>query len=396
MMNFKTLYIRIIVAFAALLSLASCSDDPSPTPDTEPDPATRHTVLVYMVADNSLGRGGYDQADLDEMVAGAQSGQLNASAGRWLVYRHAPGLSPQLLELQPKGLWTVLKTYDADEAYSVDVDRMRQVLGDVRDLAPAGHYGLVLWSHGSGWEESANSRQQSPMLYSYGDDRGVSMKVSSLARALEGYQHDYIYFDCCFMSTVEVAYELRGCTPLIMGSVAELPADGMPYHLNLKPLMGATGDYCDAVRNTFNLYDGMADPIDRTATMTALHTKGLERLAQVTREVMEKHFVSFGNVNASQIQMFMRSNRRNTLWDLRQYVTTLCGDDTELLNRWKTALADVVVYAQATPAIFGEVQIREHCGLGTYILQSRENVAFRGYENQSWFKDVVSAAPALN
>ena len=101
---------------------------------------------------------------------------------------------------------------------------MRRVVSDARELAPADGLGLVLWSHGTGWisdtgsinEPSEASGMMSPL--SFGMDGRLTMKISSLRCALEGNSFDFIYFDCCHMATVEVAYELRHLTPRIVAS----------------------------------------------------------------------------------------------------------------------------------------------------------------------------------
>lgn len=382
----------LLLTALCALALASCSDD---TPSRHETSGLR-TVLVYMVADNSLGSGGFDQADLDEMSAAAVAGDLDPKVGRWLVYHSRKGTdsgnAPELAELQADGTFKTLKTYPDKWTYSVDSLRMREVIDDARAAAPAGSYGLVLWSHGSGWEEGTSSRSLTPEVASYGDDRGKSMKITSLAATLAPYHFDYIYFDCCFMATVEVAYELRRVADVLVGSVCELPVDGMPYDLNLRPLLA--GKAAQGARNTFEHYDAMAG-MDRTCAMSVVRTDGLDALAAATRRVMEAKFTDFGQVSVGSVQKFMRSDRRNTLWDLRQYVELLCGGDGELLKPWNAAFDAVVTYAAATPTIFGEVEVLQHCGLGTYMVTSKEAPKFRGYENQSWFRDVVSAAPVF-
>ena len=67
-----------------LLALSSCdkTDEPLPVPST-----VHRTVIVYMVADNSLGAWGCDNADISEMVTAASSGAL--AGGRLIVYRSA-------------------------------------------------------------------------------------------------------------------------------------------------------------------------------------------------------------------------------------------------------------------------------------------------------------------
>ena len=105
----------------------------------------------------------------------------------------------------------------------------------------------MLWSHGDGWLQNGSDDKTLPGLdqapedgaavldvpsvAGWGMENSRKMKVSTLARTLEQSQPiDFVYFDCCYMASVEVAYEMRRATPVIVGSVIELPAEGMPYH----------------------------------------------------------------------------------------------------------------------------------------------------------------------
>ena len=49
---------------------------------------------------------------------------------------------------------------------------------------------------------------------------------------------NYILFDDCYMSTVEVAYDLREVTNYLIASTSEMMAYGMPYHKILKYIIG--------------------------------------------------------------------------------------------------------------------------------------------------------------
>ncbi len=56
--------------------LAGCGDSEDPQPAEK---TVHRTVLVYMVADNSLGSWGCDRSDIEEMVKAADAGGLNGS-----------------------------------------------------------------------------------------------------------------------------------------------------------------------------------------------------------------------------------------------------------------------------------------------------------------------------
>lgn len=394
-MNMTQLFkITVRMAFAGILcALWGCGNDDadSPTPPPVPDdPAdieeqtTRRTVLVYMVADNSLGRSGFDEDDLEEM----RITDIPADC-RLLVYHNrrgtAQGEAPRLLEITSEGD-KVLKTYPDDpDIYSTDEARMVEVLDDVEAAAPATEpLGLMLWSHGSGWQTEQEAR---PVKRSFGNDRGRKMAVPTLAKALASHAPlAFLYFDCCHMTCVEVAYELRRHTPVIMGSLSELPAEGTRYDLVLPKLFA--GDYEGATRTTFSYFDTKEDSEARTCTMSLIRTAPLDHLAAATRDVLSQGDPLPRPLSA--YQPFMRKN--NNLYDLGEYIKSL----PSATPAWDAAMAEVVGYCAATPSIFNILDIKTFSGLGCFIVSTPAQASYYGYNELQWFADVVSHHPMFS
>ena len=375
-----TRYLRYILPALLLIVVTACDDDsPDPAPTAKEG---RRTVLVYMIADNSLGRNGCDRADINEMLKSAAQGGI--TDGRLLVYHAASGadkgVNPRLIEITPDGEKTLKEYTDASSVYSVDIERVRQVLDDVDRIAPARENGLVLWSHGSGWRELPSSR-------SFGEDRGVTMKVSSLAKALEGRKFDFIYFDCCLMATVEVVYELRHATPTIVASGTELIDEGMRYDLNIPVFFAPELDLTVAARNTFEYYNSLVGQY-RTCTMSVINTAGLDDLASATRAIMETGAKPTVSISGQQSYMTGLS----TIYDMKRYIETLDCQE-ELKTQWNSAFDRVIAYAAATERLFGYYPIKYYGGLGTYILTAPSDAKLYNYDQQSWWKDVVSHNP---
>ena len=87
------------------------------------------------------------------------------------------------------------------------------------------------------------------------------MNVTTLARVLEDENFSFIYFDCCFMMSVETLYEMRNTAPVIAGSVTELPVDGMPYHLNLSSFFRqGSADLIQAAKTLLSISIAKAAP----------------------------------------------------------------------------------------------------------------------------------------
>lgn len=377
-----------------LLALSSCgkTDEPLPVPST-----VHRTVIVYMVADNSLGTWGCDNADISEMVTAASSGAL--AGGRLIVYRSARGTSednpPVLIDITRQGVDT-LKSYpvfDADDKriYSVDPSRIREVLADAKTLAPAEDYAMVFWSHSNGWLGAPSPGDN--RYRAFGDDRGQHITIPTLASTLEGEHFSFIYFDCCQMANVETAYQLRNLAPVIVGSPTELGIDGMRYDLNVPVFFSSEPDMEKAARNTFDSYNADGLPCQ----MAVMRTSALDRLAAATKAILAT--LADYPEGVEKIQRYCRPGETCWSYDMRAYMRLLAADShPELYDEWQSAFDAVVTYAEATPIAisdsFSPLYITDYSGLGMFAIKSPDDITYRQYDSLAWWTDVVSACPA--
>ncbi len=149
----KFLY-YILPLLLMLAGATSCSSDDGPDAPPEPSVSVSRTVLVYMIANNNLGSSYHsDERDIQEMLKGVEGGKLNN--GRLLVYHNRPNNNsaypPQLLDITEHGPKELKAYTDAGGICSVSPERFREVIADMKRLAPADDYALVLWGHGNGW-----------------------------------------------------------------------------------------------------------------------------------------------------------------------------------------------------------------------------------------------------
>lgn len=375
-----SLKISIIVASClTLCSLTSCNDE---NRNYAPIENVNRTVIVYMIANNSLGSKGYDQSDIKEMIEAATTTGFNG--GRLLVY-HAPASgNPALKEVTNTGIH-ILQEYD-NSLCSIDPIRMKDVIDTAIKKAPADDYGLILWSHASAWVETASSKSigsNSIKQLAFGEDGGYHMKITSLANALSGKHFHFIYFDCCHMASVEVAYELRHLTQYIIGSATEIPGDGMPYNTNMPLFFSETPQLEQACQNTFNYYDTQ-NGYNRSCTISLIETGLLNELAEITRNIF-----SSGTFTPPDYvpQKFVRGDACYS-FDMAHYIHALAPDDATMAQ-WNNTLNKVILYKAATPWILDMLKIENHCGLGCHIINDISEASNKGYNNQSWWKDVV-------
>ena len=282
---------------AGALLLAACADDDAP--DVPPGPA-RRTVVVYAAAQNTLGLDGYLRADSAEMVEGARSlrgdEQLllfadDAAGAR--IYRFRPG------GRAPECVWS-----RRGETCSTDPETLAEVLSWCATAYPADEYGLVMWSHASGWVPSTNPPAGSPL--SFGIDTGtggrgdltadgrlgVQMDIDDIARAIEaaGVRLRYVLFDACLMGGVETAYALRGVTDYVVGAPMSTPAAGADYAHQVREGLFSS-DPADIARTYYaDVTDpaNAADYADFGIAVAAVRTAALDELAAVTADVLPR------------------------------------------------------------------------------------------------------------
>lgn len=258
---FITLSCWITVA-VSLAVTSACSKD-----ENDDEPTLSRAVLVYIVAENSLKD--FVQADINEMLtAKAQLGKND----RLVVYVDDTSY-PRIYEITNKTSAVSYTSLQPKFTYSNEMDSASpETFSDVLSYFFSNYktdsYGLVMWSHGSGWindpqnssEESAQIRHRKTFGVDNGhnstSNSGSRMEIKDMASVLSNFPKlEFILFDACFMQTMEVAYELRNTAKYIIGSPAETPAQGAPYQ-NVVATMFATSFSPQAMAYNYYAYYG--------------------------------------------------------------------------------------------------------------------------------------------
>lgn len=210
-------------------------------PDEPETPKARKTVVIYMIAENSLAS--YAGDDLREIQSAKDQIPLDCNLVVYLDDTQMPSVFTYSAATG-RSEW---RTYT--EQNSCDGNVFKQVLKDITDNFPAQSYGLVMWSHGSGWlpgpktETPRKTIGIDNMINSSLSNKGAELEIPVMRAKLQelGIHWDYILFDACFMQCVEVDYELRNVCDYIVASPAEIPGEGAPYHLIMPALFRDEG-----------------------------------------------------------------------------------------------------------------------------------------------------------
>lgn len=376
-LNFR---LSTLIISALSLLLLSCDDNDERGKDPTP---TIRTVLVYMVSSNSLGSYGYDSDDLNEMNIGI----VNANPdSRLLVYRCSYNSDPTLTEITKDGE-VVLKQYSTSSS-SVSIDRMTEVFADMAILAPAEDYGLVLWSHSSGWIGETGITPSHIQPKSFGEDRSKTMTISDLAIALHGQPFSFIYFDSCYMGNIESLYELRNTAPYIIASPTEIHLDGMPYDINVPAMLDNNLDLKVIVDNTYNYYNAQSGK-NRSCTLALYDMSKIEEVADATESI----FANGTSVPAGFTPQLLGTGSTFSpyFFDFGHYVTSLTNDEI-LIERFNQCVDNFVIHKVNTPSVYfyNFLKLEHFSGLSTYIIKTPDDIHNKGYIYTSWWIDVMS------
>lgn len=387
------------IALAALLSAAlawACSDDGDEILQAdEQEQLSTRTVLVYMVASNSLGSNDFDSDDIAEMED-AMSCYTDGDC-RLLLYHVNYDSGPMLTELRSDGLGgcavDTLVIYDTTTQASLTTDRMSQVIADAAELAPAYDYGLILWSHATGWARSLT--KSTATIRDFGQDYGATMQIDSLAYAIPDGMFSFIYTDACYMGAIEVAYQLRDKTRYFIGSPTEIPAFGMPYDQNIPCFFQAEPDLEQACENTYTFYRDLSDyeglsasaiKYYRSITIALVDCSTLDDLAATCHSI---HATARELSSTDSLQHYHISYP-HFYYDFKQYTDSI-SSDSSLTDTFHSLMESAVPYKACTSTLFNSLTIdtAKFSGLSTYVMGTGSDTNEEYYMTLDWYNDVI-------
>lgn len=352
---------------------------------------SRRTVLVYMVATNSLGLQDCDLNNVADMDK-AMKTMGDDNDCRLLVYHVRYGEQTKLYEIVCKGgvvTHQVLRIYP--DGLSITRERMQTVFADMLKFAPADSYGLVLWSHATGWipklepPTTKSTLANKPLTRSFGKDNGQEMPLTELASALPNNLFDFIYSDTCFMGEIEVAYQLRNKTKFFVAIPSEEPSDGMPYQKNVPLFFTEVADVVGMAKNTYNYYMNQYG-LKQSITISVVDCTKLGAIADFCRDLYS-HTPEREDLSGLQ-GYIIPSENVCTAFDFGQYIRERCEND-EQRSEFMSLLNQAVIYKAATPKLFNVLAIdpKKFSGLSTYVTSTcTELTNEQYYKTLDWYK----------
>ena len=338
------------------------------------------TVLLYMVANNNLSN------DAENSISRLQNGYIPAEEGNLLVYKHCAGMDPVLLHIKKGEEGTVV----ADTAYrfpprvSATKSALTQALNVTQALFPADSYGLILWSHGTGWipplASSSSAAQEvsgSAPQRTFGLDGKVELEIRDLAQAIP-YKLSFMLMDACFMGGIETAYEVKDSVDYYIGSPAEILTESFPYHKIMQHIFKSTPDYAAVCREYYDYYNAKSGA-ERSATVALMDCSKLAEVAEVAKRVFDQYGERIASLDLSILQPYFRGSNSKYFYDLKDLVDAIA--DASLSAEFAAALERAVPYKASTP-YFIELPIRSFCGVSTYVPGNPADTKLADYYKQ--------------
>lgn len=407
---------RIMIVLLAALVCVGCNDKNTYEEPTAPD----QTLLMYFPwSGNDGGSTGLTShfrtniSDMEEVL------RYNMPSGcRVLVYFVDRVQTPVGTTVYEGTLFelvggdgtitrTIHKSYENLDVTTTE--GIRTILKDVQAIAPAPRYAMTIGCHGMGWipSDRLQAKQAAgrellaqPREKEYWEYEGVHLtrwfggmseafqtEISTLAEAIAqaGIKMEYILFDDCYMSSIEVAYELRNVADYLIGSTSEIMAEGFPY-FEIGALLIGEVDYEGICESFYQYY--MTDGSMPCGTVAVTNCSELERLADVMKRI---NAVSepLTAVVRGQLQS-LDGYTPSRFYDFGDYVRHYCKDDT-LLAEFENCLKRAVpeAYRRHTPTFYsmtnGENEIWTFSGITTSD-PSVSNLVTGVRSDTSWWK----------
>ena len=347
-----------ILTAGTMMSFTACSSEDDVLMETKGNVSldinqyatAERTVLVYLAGKNNLSES--LQTNLEQMKAGSK--RIGNNTLLAFVRRDIQGEQPWLARISNGELKDSLSLDDmgisTSNMQACNPELMEQVLKYAYSHYPANEYGLVLGGHSTGWlieQEPGDTRAfgvDNGDGYAYSNNSKRWINVPTMASVLERVPHlKFIFADCCNFMCLETMYELRNVTDYIIGSPAEIPAEGAPYE-QIMPALFEKNTFCSSIIDIYHRTQNGKVPL------SVVKTSAMDQLASATRYALDIVQEKIGNgyadtqglihygYSASSIQFHQEYN---LFYDAGDFFRSQLPESE--YQQWKQALDEAVV-----------------------------------------------------
>ena len=348
-----------LLILLATLFIVGCQED-VPAPYPVPKNLPNKTIFVYMpwsAARNNETGSLYNNflQNIKDIEAAIES-EKGLGRNKLMVFIATSANNAVLIEVKyaanGRCQRDTLQHFDSHNmpAYTT-ANGLASLLSKVKVEAPAKQYALIVGCHGTGWLFS-EGKSRARTRYFGGSDHYFQTNIPTLAAAIEQakMRMQFVMFDDCYMSNVEVAYEMRHATDYLIGCCSEIMAYGMPYKNIWKHLTQPKPNYKEVVNEFHNFYSNYKWPYGNIGVTDC------SKVEEVVTHMKTINAATANNANLIDWEDVQRLDgyEKTIFFDMGDYVNKLCTTpETQALARnLHTALAQLVPYKSTTPYIY--------------------------------------------
>lgn len=384
---------KLIYIFFIFFLLSSCEkEDINGCSDRE---NIRQTVIIYAVNRSSLA---YDfNDDLSEMMMAAT--KIDFSKYQLLLYKTdsetKSGLYSFSKDRDGKIGLELVKEYQRDKT-STSPERISEVIDYSLSLYPNSTYDLIFWGHGMSWKPYFTDHVVDiPNVYAYGgeytgatDENGNKktdwIEIDELAACIPDNVFNTIWFDCCYMSGIEVIYEFRNKCRTFIGYPSEVWSFGLAYNLILPYFFEPRHDMISAAKSFYDYYNSNSEPV----TVAVVEMDMLEPMAEIARKILRGN--NFGP-NSDELLNYSRT-ASSPFYDFRQYIaeTAVLNDKDEIAIDFLDTLDKMIVYHAESQLNFSLKPWKNEniSGINTHYYRNGNFANEDYYQTLSWYKRI--------
>ena len=386
--------------------VSSCSKDDIEEIDVI-EKEVSHTVIVYILGNNNLHNAALENInEMETIWREHYKGNLvvvfepKSRTKEFYMMKIEEDYNPLIIESP-----VVKEYYDMD---AMDPEDMKSVLSDVVSLYPSDRYSLILWSHGTGWlppyvypksfeitslpEENIYStdvvQEVSPNDISpraFGESDYLIMDIHDLCDAIPSNVFDNIFFDACFMGSIEVLYEMRDKADYFIASPTEILSYGFPYHSVIPIMFSDTIDLTAIGESYMNFYKSLDGEL-QSATIGVIASLQLEGLAQQTKSLIQNTRQDIKQADFSNVQYY-DGFQHKIYYDLKDAMSAITPD-INLFSKYNLQFEKAITYSGHTDYFMSEFKINRCSGISCFLPIDEYNKPLNNYyKSFSWYKD---------
>ena len=324
-------------------------------------PPYDHTMIVFMPWSANLTDA--FQQNVNDLESALKDGRMKGC--RIIIFISTTPSETEVMELTYlRGQVYRDKLTKYNHADFIEEKNIVTMLNDARTIAPAPRYSMVVCAHGLGWlpvSATANSRGARRSVMHYEKTEGPQTRwfggttpeyqidVTTLAKAIaDASMHmEYILFDDCYMSSVEVAYDLKDVTDYLIACPTEIMKYGFPYY-QCAPYLTGTVNYAELCNTFLSFYSSYSVPC---GTIAVTDCRELDSLAAIVRDINSSYSFDKNRIAALQT---MDGYTPTMFFDFGDYISRLCEDQT-LMEQFNRQMEKAVPYKTHTPMYYSAV-----------------------------------------